>query len=1504
MSLDNFLLDLRRHDAVHTPGSPHTETEWYMVRCDGGPAHPVRLPWREGWLADLGHLRNRDYGGAVLARLGDRLSRLLEATEWPMMLRNIQNARREGRKVRLTVSSGAAELLWLPWEALPAGGSGTTLSALLGSTIRYCWPGTGTRPAPVRPHPDGGRMMMVLCGPDAARSGLHQALRAAVGKSGRPRFCDVEQDVVHEVALDGLVKHLERRDKEGRPVTLLHLAAPMGGTAQQPMLHLGGQESAATVVSAGELTAALSRFAAVLRVVVFTPLEGDTQAGTAGRIAQDLHRTGIQMVLAPRLVLTEEGTLRLTEVLHRGMLRRTLPVEAAVHEAVADLERRGSPVDAAAVQVLVRPDSPDWTRPFALRPHRGLAPYDIDDETFFVGRKQEVDEVVGALDALERESAPRIFGIVGAPGLGKTSLALAGVAPALLRRRRDGWRVAVVDPARQPTLGLERALATTHGEGGRLLVVIDGLESLLANDVNDDEKRAFINRVWRLVSSGTSGVTALLTLRVGALGRCSQLPIEDLGQTLDQILYQDRHRCFLAAPGPRAHSLIVTEPARAVGLRLDPALTRRIVQEAQRAPDALTQLSTALDLLWASRTGDTLRLEAYEAIGGLRGAVATACERSWAGLPDDEHRALAKALLCAMVLGRGEHVRPMPVLAASLRPAGGDARRRFDTVVHALEDRGLVIRRFESVDQQLQLGSELVLREWPRLKAWLAPKKVQSVKPTPRRSPPPRRPWVVWMMVVVVVVLAAVVAEEWWGKRSEQRADATARFEAARARHGDPTSAVVLLRQIPPALRPDGWQEAANEALQASHATALASHGAPLRAIDFDGEGSRVLTLSDGVVRVGKVGEPPRALRVAGIEGGAVAAAFVPSGTAVVTVMGTGAVVRWPLDGSKPETLVEGGGAGHAIAAFSPDATHVLVSRRSGWQLIATEGELVTKGTVPVTRDGRTEADVAVAVSNDGTRWAIGTEGGRVVVWDVGQKRPKTHRHDGVKRLSVNSAGTHLLVTGGGGMRIIDLVRGVGSSRTPPSVVVNTATFDADGHNILVDYQDEDRGTRHLRIVALDRRSDQVESGALSQPATALAALDDTLVFRGEGDGSVRQLDGVTGDTVRVLRGHQSRISRLKLSPDGRWLASASLDGQLRVWDVRDQGQALVQLVDPSILGATGAVVASDGAHAAAHGEDGGIRVWPSDDVLKARVVGSADEPLTKLWVGSGYPASVAGLTDDGVLRVWGGEPHEVALEDVVLAVDPGIHRAAVKGPRSDVKLVDLSDEAREPLALSDVAGARRAAFDATGEVLAVGDGQGNVELRSALSGELIRRVEMANGPIDIVCVAPAGARIGAASPSGGLDVWTETHTDRVSLPGMTARARGCAFSADGTRLLVQQDGLSRVWAVDGSSPQELLSASSAVPDLGATARFDGDGGVVTVGDGGELRRWLLDGDALQKRLWAATSTCRLPGEAPVDLTRWCACESCMGREPAECAPTEDGVPQSTLDAPEAWCPG
>lgn len=63
----------------------------------------------------------------------------------------------------------------------------------------------------------------------------------------------------------------------------------------------------------------------------------------------------------------------------------------------------------------------------------------------------------------------------------------------------------------------------------------------------------------------------------------------------------------------------------------------------------------------------------------------------------------------------------------------------------------------------------------------------------------------------------------------------------------------------------------------------------------------------------------------------------------------------------------------------------------------------------------------------------------------------------------------------------------------------------------------------------------------------------DLLLATASFDNTVRLWDPVNGKCRATLAGHQAAVYAIAFSPDGRYLASGSLDDSLRVWSIRDR---------------------------------------------------------------------------------------------------------------------------------------------------------------------------------------------------------------------------------------------------------------------------------------------------------------------------------------------------------------
>lgn len=323
----------------------------------------------------------------------------------------------------------------------------------------------------------------------------------------------------------------------------------------------------------------------------------------------------------------------------------------------------------------------------AICPYRGLRPFDAQDADFYFGRATVVAEAMRRL-----EESPLLL-VVGPSGSGKSSLVRAGILPAVAR---DGHPASVFTPGLDPLAALTTAMAALRPGG---LLVVDQLEEVFANDGGRHDTREFLDRLAAVVEGGTQVVA---TLRADYLGWLAESPelsrLAERGLLLLTPLTEDELRA------------VIEEPARLVGLILEPGLVDLLVRDVTGAPGGLPLLSHALAETWEQREGAVMSVEGYRSTGGIRSAVAQSAERLYESLtpPDREVlRTVLQRLVTPTPAGEPVVARvPTRVFAGS-----PEAPRLLDLLVRS--------RLVTASQDTVMIAHESLVRAWPRLRTWL-----------------------------------------------------------------------------------------------------------------------------------------------------------------------------------------------------------------------------------------------------------------------------------------------------------------------------------------------------------------------------------------------------------------------------------------------------------------------------------------------------------------------------------------------------------------------------------------------------------------------------------------------------------------------------------------------------------------------------------------------------------------------------------------------------------------
>jgi WD40 repeat protein/DNA-binding SARP family transcriptional activator len=327
-------------------------------------------------------------------------------------------------------------------------------------------------------------------------------------------------------------------------------------------------------------------------------------------------------------------------------------------------------------------------------PFKGLASFDIEDAPVFFGREQLVADMIARL------TGTRLMGIVGPSGSGKSSAMRAGLLAALADGVLPGserWPQALIRPGAHPVAALEGATAELAA-GERWIVAVDQFEETFTACRDAAERAAFVDALVACGRDPGRRTLVLVAIRADFYGHCARFP--ELSRLLgaNQILV-----------GPmRRHELrrAIELPARRAGLRVEPELVDALLADVEGEPGALPLLSTALLELWQQRDDRRLTLSAYEHTGGVLGAVARLAEGAYERL-DAPQREAARRILLRLAGEAGVRVR----VRVPIAELPGDVQ---DVLSVLVSDRLITVDAGE-----VEVAHEALLREWPRLRAWL-----------------------------------------------------------------------------------------------------------------------------------------------------------------------------------------------------------------------------------------------------------------------------------------------------------------------------------------------------------------------------------------------------------------------------------------------------------------------------------------------------------------------------------------------------------------------------------------------------------------------------------------------------------------------------------------------------------------------------------------------------------------------------------------------------------------
>ncbi|MBF6333469.1 ATP-binding protein [Nocardia transvalensis] len=281
-------------------------------------------------------------------------------------------------------------------------------------------------------------------------------------------------------------------------------------------------------------------------------------------------------------------------------------------------------------------------------PYPGIAAFNENNADLFFGREQDTGALTAYIQAVAMDiTRPSLLILVGAAGVGKTSLLSAGVVPALASSRHWSTQLTTPGPERDPLHALTDAAMHLEldQQCEQRLLIVDQFEELFTHD--ERTRGEYLAHIESLTAEARDNPTVvLLSVRADYYRHCLDHPV---------LARPARHSLYKLEPvTEEALPRIITQPAAARGTPIEADLPALVINDllgtppVRTPPDAgtLTLLSQTMRQTYI-RGPRKLTTSAYSRSGGVTSTSVSIAADAWSRLTAAEQQ-IGKALLLAL----------------------------------------------------------------------------------------------------------------------------------------------------------------------------------------------------------------------------------------------------------------------------------------------------------------------------------------------------------------------------------------------------------------------------------------------------------------------------------------------------------------------------------------------------------------------------------------------------------------------------------------------------------------------------------------------------------------------------------------------------------------------------------------------------------------------------------------------------------------------------------------
>jgi WD40 repeat protein len=373
-------------------------------------------------------------------------------------------------------------------------------------------------------------------------------------------------------------------------------------------------------------------------------------------------------------------------------------------------------------------------------PYKGLRPFKENDKDLFFGRKDVVNELYQKL------KGRILLPLLGASGGGKSSVIRAGLIPKLCSEEEESYHILIIESDSTSTI-LDLIFKQLEKENfplspnkqksfdsfdqiidrdGKLWVLFfDQLEQLFINKNYQKEVKEFIEWLNKKAISTDRKFKIILAMRADFVDN-------KLVAEFTNIINNNAPYCIPKMTKSQLKQ-VIEKPAELHGVSFEKGLVDEIIKEIEGNENCLPFLQLALDLLWKKAINKNQKIinkSTYNELGGIQQTIENHVHKIYDDLGSDENKRIAKNIF--LQLANSEDSKKIIKEKIKRASITNNSNAKNEVLDYLIKHQLIIVDDFQT-DQEIKLSDPKLsviheaLFSWSVFKNWIKGKEQINV---------------------------------------------------------------------------------------------------------------------------------------------------------------------------------------------------------------------------------------------------------------------------------------------------------------------------------------------------------------------------------------------------------------------------------------------------------------------------------------------------------------------------------------------------------------------------------------------------------------------------------------------------------------------------------------------------------------------------------------------------------------------------------------------------------